>query len=94
VEWDAVLAGDPKEGWSEDSAIGPEDIVVSWISQGAVGLTTGSWEVMGYPRDGTGAMEVGAAGCLGMSRDSRVGSGRLAGGARYRGDCGTSRYVT
>ena len=24
--------------------------------------------------------------------DSQVGSGRLAGGARYRGDCGTSWY--
>ena len=65
--------------------------MVSWISQGAAGLATGSWEVVGYPRDGTGAME---AGCLGMLRDSQVGSGRLAGGARYRGDCGMSRYVT
>jgi len=53
----------------------------------------GSWEVVGYSRDGTGATEVGAVGCLGMSRDSRVGSGRLAGGARYCGDCGMSRYV-
>jgi len=60
--------------------------VVSWISQGAAGLATGSREVVGYPRDGTGATEAGAAGCLWMSRDSRVGSGRLAGGARYRGD--------
>jgi len=72
---------------------GPEDVVVSWISQGAAGLTTASQEVVGYPRDGSGATEAGAAGCLGMSRDSWVGSGRLAGGARYRGDCGTSRYV-
>jgi len=64
--------------------------VVSWISQGAAGLATGSREVVGYPRDGTGATE---AGCLWMSRDSRVGSGRLAGGERYRGDCGTSWYV-
>jgi len=53
----------------------------------------GSQEVVGYPRDGTGAMEAGATGCLGMSRDSQVGSGRLAGGARYHRDCGTSRYV-
>jgi len=67
--------------------------VVSWISQGAAGLATGSREVVGYPRDGTGATEAGAAGCLGMSRNSRVGSRRLAGGARYRGDCGTLRYV-
>jgi len=43
--------------------------VVSWISQGAVGLATGSREVVGYPRDGTGAAEAGAAGCLWMSRD-------------------------
>ena len=71
--------------------------MVLWISQGAAGLATGSREVvgyprevMGYPRDGTGATEAGAAGCLGMSWDSWVGSGRLAGGARYRG---TSRYV-
>jgi len=40
--------------------------VVLWISQGAAGLATGSQEVVGYPRDGTGAME---AGCRGMSRD-------------------------
>jgi len=51
--------------------------VVSWISQGAVGLATGSREVVGYPRDGTGATEVG---CLWMSRDSWVGSGRKASG--------------
>jgi len=50
-----------------------------WISQGAAGLATGSREVVGYPGDGTGATEAGAAGCLWMSRDSRVGSGRLAG---------------
>jgi len=50
--------------------------VVSWISQGAAGLATGSREVVGYPRDGTGAMEAGAAGCLGMSQDSQVGSRR------------------
>jgi len=49
--------------------------VVSWISQGAAGLATGSREVVGYPGDGTGATEVGAAGCLWMSRDSWVGSG-------------------
>ena len=43
--------------------------MVSWISQGAAGLATGSQgvvrhprEVVGYPRDGTGATEVGAAG--------------------------------
>jgi len=58
---------DPMEGWSEDSAIGPEDIVVSWISQGAAGLATGSREVVGYPRDGTGATEAGAAGCRGTA---------------------------
>ena len=41
--------------------------MVLWISQGAVGLATGSWEVMGYPRDGTGATEAGAAGCRGTA---------------------------
>ena len=43
--------------------------MVSWISQGAAGLATGSREVVGYPRDGMGATEAGAAGCLWMSRD-------------------------
>jgi len=47
--------------------------VVSWISQGAAGLATGSQEVMGYPRDGTGATEAGAVGCRVMSGD--VGKG-------------------
>ena len=40
--------------------------MVSWIAQGAAGLATGSREVVGYPGDGAGATEAGAAGCLGM----------------------------
>jgi len=42
--------------------------VVSWISQGAAGLATGSQGVVGYPRDGTGATEAGAAGQPGRER--------------------------
>ena len=42
--------------------------MVSWISQGAAGLATGSREVVGYPRDGTGATEAGAVGQPGRER--------------------------
>jgi len=57
---------------------------------GSAGCVTGLVGCRGISR---GWDESNGSGSRGMSRDSRVGSGRLAGGARYCGDCGTSWYV-
>ena len=62
-----ILFGSPASTASRPTAVAlTEDVVVSWIAQGAAGLVTGSREVVGYPGDGAGATEAGAAGCLGM----------------------------